>query len=194
MMDFSQSPNPVLNPVLNQALSPVLTPLINQSTKPLIFDTSRVPWCKRYLLRLIDATGWGLWLLLWMPLTLSAEKLLSSGGHMDSALAGLLGAVGFGALAVLVMAAAFLGWTLLQRLGALALRRRLSRARQFLKSEVLAKAFSINHQSLSQWQDSQIMLAHHSDDTGWLQHIDALPFIDRRDFDASPPAIIWKPL
>jgi poly-beta-1,6-N-acetyl-D-glucosamine biosynthesis protein PgaD len=193
-MNFSQSPNPVLSPVRNQALNPALTPLINQSTKPLIFDTSRVPWCKRYLLRLIDVTGWGLWLLLWMPLTLSAEKLLSSGGHMDSALAGLLDAVGFGALAVLLMAAAFLGWTLKQRLGALALRRRLSRARRFLKPEVLAKAFSINHQSLSQWQDSQIMLAHHSDDTGWLQHIDALPFIDRRDFDASPPAIIWKPL
>jgi poly-beta-1,6-N-acetyl-D-glucosamine biosynthesis protein PgaD len=182
----------MMNPL--DTATPLLNLSMNALKKPLIFDASCVPWPKRYLLRLMDATGWGLWLLLWLPMASSAEKLMRSGGQMDSALGGLLYAVGLGALAVLVMAAVFLGWTLNQRRGALALRRRLRRARHFLKIEVLAKVFAINHQSLSKWQDSQIMLAHHSDDTGWLQHIDALPFISSRGLDSSQPAIIWKPL
>ena len=166
----------------------------SKTAKPLIFDTSRLPWPKRYLLRLIDATGWSLWLLLWLPITTSAQKLFSSGGQMDSALVGLLDAIAFGALAVLVMAAVFVSWTQNQSRSALTLRRRLRRARHFLKTELLAKVFAINHQSLKSWQDSQIMLAHHSEDTGWLQHIDELPFILGRPNDASPPLIILKPL
>ena len=160
--------------------------------KPLIFDTAGIPWPKRYFLKLINATGWGLWLLLWLPVTSSAQKLLSSGGQMDSALIGLVDAIAFGALAVLLMAAAFAGWSQNQRRGALAVRRQLRRARKFLKTELLAQVFAIDHRSLSKWQNSQIMLAHHSDDTGWLQTIDELPFIYDRNFDASPPAIILK--
>ena len=164
----------------------------SRPSKPLIFDTAGIPWPKRYLQRLLNATGWSLWLLLWLPITSSAQKLLSSGGQMDSALIGLLDAIALGALAVLVMAAAFLGWSQNQRRGALTVGRRLRRARCFLKTEVLAKVFAIDHQSLSKWQDSRIMLAHHSDDTGWLQTIDELPFIHNRSYDASSPAIILK--
>ena len=173
------------NPISPKPLKPL---------KPLIFDCSLVPWPKRYGLRAINAAGWSLWLLLWMPVSSSAQKLLAGGAPLDAALAGLFSAISFGALAVLTMAALFAGWTFNQRRGALALRRRLQRARRFLKTEVLAKVFAINHQSLSQWQDSQIMLAHHSDDTGWLQHIDALPTVMSRSLDASAPLIIWKPL
>jgi poly-beta-1,6-N-acetyl-D-glucosamine biosynthesis protein PgaD len=162
--------------------------------KPLIFDSSHIPWSKRMVFRLLDATGWSLWLLLWVPMTSSAQRLLSNGGEMDLTLTGLRDAVGFGAMAVFAMAVVFAGWTQNQRCSALAIRRRLRRARRLLNPEVLAKVFALSHQSLSKWQDSQIMLAHHSDDTGWLQHIDALPVVLDRLNDASPPAIIWKPL
>ena len=161
---------------------------------PLVFDCSHVPWTTRYVLRLVNATGWSLWLLLWIPVTPTALHLLAGGAPLQNALVGLMGAILFGTLAVLIMAALFFVWGLFQHRGALALRRRLQRARRFLNIEVLANVFALNHQSLSHWQDSQIMLAHHSDDTGWLQHIDALPEILGRENDASAPLIIWKPL
>ena len=178
----------------NALVEPTVIPPMKPSSKPLIFDSSRVPWGKRYFLLLIDATGWALWLLLWLPMTSSAQKLLASGGRIDAVLLGFIGAVGFGALAVLIMVAVFAGWTQNQHRSALALKRRLRRARNFIKTDVLAKLFAINHQSLSRWQNSQIMLAHHSDDTGWLQTIDELPIIINRNFDASPLGIIWKPI
>ena len=160
--------------------------------KPLIFDSARIPWPKRYFQRLINATGWSLWLLLWLPVTSSAQKLLSTGGQLDSELIGLINATSFGALAVLIMSVVFAGWSQNQRRGDLAPQRRLRRAHCFLKTELLAKVFAIDHRSLCKWQDSQVMLAHHSDDTGWLQTIDELPFILHRSFDASPPTIILK--
>lgn len=162
--------------------------------KPLIFDRSLVPWPRQYGLHLINAAGWCLWLLLWMPVSLSAQKLWVGSEPPDAVLAGLFSAIGFGVLAVVLMTALFAGWTVNQRRAALALRRRLQRARRFLKTDVLAKVFALNHQSLSQWQDSQIMLAHHSDDTGWLKHIEALPAITSRSLDALAPLITIKPL
>ena len=147
--------------------------------KPLIFDCSSVPWPKRNVLRLVNAVGWSLWLVLWLPVTSSAQKLLLGGTPLDAVLTGLFSAVCFGIIAIVVMAALFFGWTLNQRRSALAFRRQLQHARRFLKIEVLAKVFAINHQSLSRWQDSQIMLAHHADDTGWLRHMDELPLEKR---------------
>lgn len=164
----------------------------SRTLKPLIFDITGIPWPRRYLQRLINAAGWSLWLLLWMPITSSAQKLLSDGGQMDPALIGLLDAIALGALAVLLMAIAFAGWSQNQRRGALAPRRRLQRARCFLKTEVLAKVFAIDHRSLCRWQGSQVVLAHHSDDTGWLQTIDELPFIRNSAFNAASPTIILK--
>lgn len=175
--------------IQNALADPSVALPLKLSSKPLVFDSSRVPWGRRYLLRLLDITGWTLWLLLWLPMTSSAQKFLGSGGRIHIALLGLFSAVGFGALAVLIMVAIFAGWTQNQHRCALSLKRKLRRARNLLEAEVLAKLFAINHQSLSRWQNSQIMLAHHSDDTGWLQHIEELPMITNGNLYASPPAL-----
>ncbi len=159
-----------------------------------VFDTARVPWLKRFLQKALDVLAWGAWLLLWLPLLTGLTALIS--GHsqgLDPVLVGFAKAIGIGAAFLGVMLLLFTAWTVARRVSLLNIRQSISQTKQMLHIDHLAKAFSLQKDVLEDWQQTQIMLAHHSEDTGWLQHIDELPIISGRTFDPADYAIIIKP-
>lgn len=155
-----------------------------------IFDTSQVPWSRRYTLKLLDALAWCGWALLWLPLVYSLNEV-SLGNN--AAAAGFFSALGFGVLLLGGLWLIFMVWARIQANGSLSIRRSLRRARKMLHIDQLAATFLLQKDVLSEWQGSQIMVAHHSEATGWLEHIDSLPHLDDRLYDGAEPCIIIKP-
>jgi poly-beta-1,6-N-acetyl-D-glucosamine biosynthesis protein PgaD len=159
-----------------------------------IFDTSRVPWLKRFLLKMLDVLAWGAWLLLWLPLLTGLVALLDGQSQgLNPVLTGFAKAVGIGAAFLGVMWLLFMAWTVVRRVNMLSIRQSISHTKHILHVDHLAKTFLLQKDVLQDWQQTQIMLAHHSEDTGWLQHIDELPMISGRAFDSADYAIIIKP-
>jgi poly-beta-1,6-N-acetyl-D-glucosamine biosynthesis protein PgaD len=166
----------------------------NTQRASFIFDTSRVPWLKRFLLKMLDVMAWGAWLLLWLPLLTGLVALLSNQSKgLDPVLVGFAKALGIGAAFLGVMWLLFTAWTVVRRMNMLSIRQSISRTKHILHIDNLAKTFLLKEDVLQDWQQTQIMLAHHSEDTGWLQHIDELPMITGRAFDPADYAIIIKP-
>jgi poly-beta-1,6-N-acetyl-D-glucosamine biosynthesis protein PgaD len=159
-------------------------------SRHLIFDTTQIPMGRRFMLKFLDFAAWGGWLFLWLPLLNSVYDLSFAS---NSLLNGFLNALGFGIVLLLAILVLFMAWTQLQVKSAVSLRRGLDRARDILHIDQLAASFSLKKEALSDWQDSQVMVAHHSEDTGWLEHIDALPQLSDRFYPLSEMAIIIKP-
>jgi poly-beta-1,6-N-acetyl-D-glucosamine biosynthesis protein PgaD len=159
-----------------------------------IFDTSQVPLLKRFLLKMVDVMAWGAWLLLWLPLLTGLVALL--GGQSlrpDSVLVGFATAIGIGMAFLGLMWLVFMAWTVAQRTNMQSIRESISHTKHIFHIDHLAKTFLLPKDVLQDWQETQVMLAHHSEDTGWLQHIDELPMISGRAFDSADYAIIIKP-
>jgi poly-beta-1,6-N-acetyl-D-glucosamine biosynthesis protein PgaD len=166
----------------------------NAQLASFIFDTSRVPWLKRFLLKMLDVMAWGAWLLLWLPLLTGVVALLNDQSKgLDPVLVGFAKTLGFGVAFLGVMWLLFMVWTLVRRVSLHSIRQSINQTKGMLQIDNLANAFSLKKDVLQDWQKSQIMLAHHSEDTGWLQHIDELPIITGRTFDPADYAIIIKP-
>ena len=159
-----------------------------------VFDTSRVPWIKKLLLKMLDVLAWSAWLLLWLPLITGLTAFFNNPSRgIDPVLISFVKALGFGAVLLLTMWLLFMAWSGVRDISFMRIRHTLTRTKQALHIDQLAKVFSLKEDALQDWQKSQIMLAHHSEDTGWLEHIDSLPHITGRAFDPADYAIIIKP-
>lgn len=158
-----------------------------------VYDTARVPWVKRFALKTLDILAWSAWLLLWLPLLTGLIALFSGQSHIDPVLINFGKVLGFGALFLVIMWLLFMTWSAVRDIGLSHLRNTLNRTKSALHIGQLAKVFALQEDTLRDWQKSQIMLAHHSEDTGWLQHIDPLPHIIGRAYDPAEYAIIIKP-
>lgn len=159
-----------------------------------VFDTAKVPWIKQFLLKMLDVMAWTGWLLLWLPLITGLAALLKDRSHgIDPILISFAKALGFGVVLLLVMWLLFMAWSAVRDVTFMRIRSTLHRTKQALHIDQLAKVFALKEDALQDWQKSQIMLAHHCEDTGWLEHIDELPHITGRAFDAADYAIIIKP-
>jgi poly-beta-1,6-N-acetyl-D-glucosamine biosynthesis protein PgaD len=170
---------------------------MNRAHSPLVsfvFDTARVPWVKRFLLKMLDVLAWTAWLLLWLPLITGLVALFKDQTRaIDPVLISFVKALGFGAVLLLTMWLLFMAWSGVRDINFMRIRHTLNRTKQALHIDQLAKVFALKEDALQDWQKSQIMLAHHSEDTGWLEHIDELPHITGRAFDPADYAIIIKP-
>ncbi len=170
---------------------------MNLTRSPLasfVFDTAHVPWVKRFLLKMLDVIAWGAWLLLWLPLITGLIALFSGQSRgLDPVLVSFAKALGFGAFFLLMMWLVFIAWLAIRDINFMLIRNTFKRTKQVLHINQLAKVFALKEDALQDWQKSQIMLAHHSEDTGWLEHIDSLPHITGRAFDPADYAIIIKP-
>ena len=159
-----------------------------------VFDTARVPWVKKLLLKMLDVVAWTGWVLLWLPLMTGLIAFFNDRSQgMDPVVVGFVKALGFGAVLLLTMWLLFMAWSGVRDISFMRIRHTLNRTKQALHIDQLAKVFALKEDALQDWQKSQIMLAHHCEDTGWLEHIDELPHITGRAFDAADYAIIIKP-
>ena len=170
---------------------------MNLTRSPLVsfvFDTAHVHWVKRFLLKMLDVMAWGAWLLLWLPLITGLIALFNGQSRgLSPMLVSFVKALGFGAFFLLFMWLIFMAWLAIRDINFMLIRNTFKRTKQVLHIDQLAKVFALKQDALQDWQKSQIMLAHHSEDTGWLEHIDSLPHITGRAFDPADYAIIIKP-
>jgi poly-beta-1,6-N-acetyl-D-glucosamine biosynthesis protein PgaD len=148
------------------------------NSNPLIYDRAAVPWRGRSLQKLLDIVAWTGWFSLWMPVTIAMYKIIFE-QHVsgDPILTDLWRQVSLSATMFISLWLLFVGWTKLARRRAVRLR--FSQRRHATKQlgnpaiclDKLANTFSLDKELLLGWQSMQVMVAHHSEDTGWLHQI-----------------------
>jgi poly-beta-1,6-N-acetyl-D-glucosamine biosynthesis protein PgaD len=149
-----------------------------QTSNPLIYDRAAVPWRRRSVQKLLDAFAWLGWLSLWMPVTNAMYKIIFAQNLVgDPILTDLWQQVALGATVFIGLWLLFIGWTKLARRRVVrtrfAQRHRVAshRKKSGLCPNELAQTFSLDRELLLGWQTLQVMVAHHSEDTGWLYQI-----------------------
>lgn len=157
------------------------------TANPLIYDRAVVPWRGRSIQKLLDVCAWTGWILLWMPVTIAIYKIVFeqpiSG---DPILTDLWRQVLLSVTMFISLWLLFIGWTKLARRRAVRARfaQRRHATRQLSKPALcldkLAHTFLLNRELLLGWQALQVMVAHHSEDTGWLCQIQHAEFDDLR--------------
>jgi poly-beta-1,6-N-acetyl-D-glucosamine biosynthesis protein PgaD len=157
------------------------------TSNPLIYDRAAVPWRGRSLQKLLDVLAWTGWLSLWMPVTIAMYKIIFE-QHVsgDPILTDLWRQVSLSATMFISLWLLFVGWTKLVRRRAVKTRfaQRHCTVSRMKKSELclnkLAHTFSLDKELLLGWQALQVMVAHHSEDTGWLCRIQLAELDDSR--------------
>ena len=143
--------------------------------KPLILDQpAQQALPARFFWAMLTAAGWGIWLVLWLPVLRAVTRILSVDNYslalaLQSSTALMTDFASHINIAV-TLVSLFVAWALCQQLRTCH-EDRVAGDRS-VSTDHLARSVQLRESDLRQWQNARRMVVTHDDALGWIRGVD----------------------